>query len=477
MNSISQKSIERQFIYGLCIFFLFSILTVDVSANIPFRVSIKYIVNSDGNRPATGNFNTDNEINAEKDAGNDILKTMLSELRIQVTEIVDLPTSLSSYSTISVGFNNMNSIRTLALANPTLWKWRTNAINLYITGGSGSAYSSFPPNNNIILFGQNCSNNPSCFLHELGHNFDLYHTHQDGGADGCSDTLNDNSSWSNKDQMANSNYGLNYNQLTVVQKNSVDMTWSNFMSYHTGSPQLRFTPCQKDRASATASSDSSWWLAKIPRYVHPSNAIGCVINFFSPCNGTWSRPYPSLQDALSASGLTGKAIVLEAGNHLISQSSGINVDVDIITRQGKSNVDRGALLYELPANMNKSNNLAVKDAVKQSQNESTLARKVLKQGEKNAKAALAKDRNEIRKQAKQKYKQHKDNVVSYLLEAEQYAIGREKHAIQMELAQRYWHSQQYSLCLEFYTRVAEDTDQIHLQKKALMHAEQCQEKL
>jgi len=466
------------FFYSLYLIILFLFLfTNQASAHIPFRVSIKFIVDSNGNRPAFGNFNTTAEANAETDSGNDILQAMFSELRIQVTEIVDLPTSLSSYSTISVSKANMDSIRALALADQSSWKWRTNAVNVYVTGGTGSAYASFPQVNNIILFGQNCSNNPSCLLHELGHTLNLLHTHQGGGADGCGDTLNDNSSWSTKDQMANSNYGLNYNQLNVLQKTSVDMTWSNFMSYHTGSPQVQFTPCQKDRASSTASSDSSWWLAVTPRYVHPINSITCTINFFTPCNGTWARPYATLQNALDGSGLSGKAIVLEKGNHLIIQGSGINANVDIFTRQGISRVDRGALLYELPANVEKSKNLAVKDAVKQAQREATLARKALKEGEKNAKSVSDKERKNIEKLAKQKNKEHKANAVAYLLEAERYAIDREKHAIQMELAQRYWHSKNYPLCLEYYSRVAEDSDQIHLKEKALMHASQCQNKL
>jgi len=129
--------------------FLLSFILIssnEALANIPFRVSIKFIVDSNGDRPSAGSFNTDDEANAQEQLGNEILKTMVSELRMQVTEIIDLPSSLSAYSNDSVSEATRDTIRSLAIASPTTWKWRTNAVNVYVTGGSGSAISKFPPN-------------------------------------------------------------------------------------------------------------------------------------------------------------------------------------------------------------------------------------------------------------------------------------------------------------------------------------------
>ncbi len=449
--------------------FTFLSMPLVSKADVPFRVSIKFIVNSSGNRPATGNFNTTADVNAETDAGNDILRTMLSEQRILVTEIIDLPTSLSGWSNISVSSANRDTIRTLAMASPTTWSWRTNAVNVYVTGGSGSAISKFPPNNDIILFGQNCSNNPSCLLHELGHSLNLMHTHEGGGADGCSDTLNDNKDWTSKDQMANANYGTDYANLTSSQKNNVDMTWSNFMSYHVGSPQDRFTPCQKDRTSAQGYSDKSWLLAKIPVYVG-----GC----FLICNGSFYFPFPDLQSALDAGSLTNKAIVLKDVDTTITQNTINLVNVDIDTRQGVSHIDKGALLYELPSDLEMSSNILVSAAVKAAQDEVTAGREALRVGKENASADMGEEqRKAVLDTAREKEKQHLDNSINHLLMAAKNATGNEKLAIQLELAQRYWHRANYKLSLSFYNLVADGTDQIHLREKALMHAKQCQEKL
>ncbi|MBW2244638.1 MAG: hypothetical protein JRH01_21870 [Deltaproteobacteria bacterium] len=445
-----------------------SMWTAMAAADVPVRVSVKFIVDASGNRPATGRFNTTAEVNAEADAGSDILRGMISEHRIQVTEILDLPTSLSSWSTISVGAANRDLVRNAALADPTTWSWRTNAVNYYVTGGSGSAYSDFPPNNNIVLFGQGCTNSPSCLLHELGHSLNLLHTHQGGGADGCSDTLQDNSSWSTTDQMAQANYGLNYASLTAAQQNLVDQTWSNFMSYHTSPPQLRYSPCQKDRASTQGYTDRNWLLAKQPVYVG-----SCVIF----CNGSFVLPYPNIQAALTAGGLTGKVIVLDDIDTLITQSD-INFNVEIDTRQGTSHIDQGAMDYVLPTNLEESSDPAVGDAVRAAKDENTRARRAMRDAEDEAvRAATAEDRDRIRSNAKKLDKEHRDKAIEHLLRAENRATGDERIALQLELAERYWHRAEYDQSMAFYNQVAADTDQPPLRERALVHAQQCQDKL
>ena len=464
----------KKYLRGISCFWMISlILPVNQAiANIPLRVSIKYIVDENGSRPATGSFNTDEEINEQSILANTVLATVISELRIQVIEIADLPPTLSAYSSLSATAANRDLIRTMALAEPTTWFWKTDAINVYVTAGNGSAISKFPPDNDIILITQSIFD--TTLLHELGHSLNLKHTHQNNGNDGCVDTLNDNADWVFKDQMAISNYGLAYGQLTAMQQNKVDNTWSNIMSYHI--PRDQLTSCQKDRASQQASSDEDWLLTKIPRYViNNTNANNCSL--LNICNGTWTLPFLDLQSALDSDTLNGKSIILEQGSHFIMQNESINLDVDIYTRQGESVIDREVLLYELPVNIGRSQNPAVSYAVREAQREATLARKTMKKGKKNAAAAIAEDRAVIMKQAKDKNKQHKANVIQHFLEAEKYASGNEKLAIQMELAQRYWHSQNYPLCLEYYIRVADNTDQIHLQKKALRHANQCQNKI
>lgn len=457
---------------------LFLMLSVSVTAlaDVPFNVSIKFIVDASGARPGAGRFNTDDLINAEADAGYDILAARLSELRFQVTEIIDLPTSLSAYSNSTVNYTNLTTIRNLAMASPATWQWRTNAINVYVTGGSGSAISDFPPKNDAILFGQGCTNSPSCLLHELGHSLNLYHTHstsRSDGSDGCADTLPDNQSWTNKDQMANNSFGKNYSLLTSSQQDAVDRTWSNFMSYHVVLPQDQFTLCQKDRASDTAYDDRAWMLTKTPVYVDAVRSAGCA----SSCNGSWDSPYANLQDALSAGSLTGKAIVLEGNNYTITQAGGINADVDIGNRNSTARVDRGALSYVLPVDLGNSKNAAVSGAIRAGQHEATLGRKVLNNARANAANAVSSERQSILDRGRSDSEKHKANVIAHYKIAEKNATGDEKLAIQMELGERLWFSKSYAQCRNYYNRVAKNTDQPILKEVAAWRANECQKKI
>ena len=451
--------------------FLFIFPVNESLANVPFKLSIKFIVDEFGSRP-TGAFNTDDQVYAQEALGNEILATQMSELRMQITEIIDLPTTLSAYSMLTANAANRDIIRDLALADPVTWAWRTNSINVYVTG-SGSAWSSKPPNNEIIIMGQGVFD--MTLLHESGHNLDLRHTHNDGGNDGCDDTINDDSAWTSIDDMANNEYGKDYVLLTVEQQYIVDMTWHNVMSYHDKQNRNRLTPCQKDRISGTASDDRSWLLSRTPLYVHPVNSASC--SGAGSCNGTWENPYPGFQDALNSGSLTGKAIVLEKGNYSITQTSGINDNAGIYTRQGTSKINREDLSYELPVDLGRSKNSAVSTAVKQAQRQATLSRRALRDGNTDAVTASAKDRDTIKDLARQKSKGHKLKVIQYYLQAEPHATGNEKLAIQMELGRRYWHNHNYQQCHVYFSRVAANTDQVELKVMAAHQANKCKKKI
>lgn len=469
------------FKYGMvaCLSLLLLVLSVDtVIADVPVRISIKFFVDADGNHAGTGTYATNADMQDDVDWSNVVLAGMDSELRFEVTEMVDLPTSLSAYFTSSTA--DKLTIRSLAQADPATWSWRTNAINVYISGitkaaaGEGADGSStFPPDNNIIILMQSCIT--GCFVHEAGHSLDLYHTHETAGFDGgdkCSDTLTDNSGWTSIDQMANANYGKNYSLLTAAQQDAVDRTWNNIMSYHFSPPWDRITLCQKDIASSTSYDDRSWLLGKIPIYVN-SNAVCGIL-----CNGSWALPFLNLQNALSSGSPNGKVIVLEQGNYTITQASGINTNVNIGTRNGASSVSRSRPTpYELPGNLEKSLNPAVSISVKAAQREQTLGRKTLNEGEKSATAAKQKDRASILDQAKKKNEAHKAKALKHFLSAEKQALGNERLAIQMQLAQMYRNRLNYLQCVTYYNRVAAKTDQIGLKDVALWQASRCQKKI
>jgi hypothetical protein len=125
-------------------------------AYVPVRISIKFIVDANGNRPTAGHLNTDAEINTEFNEGNRILAINFSEFRLELIEFYDL-TGVSQYYTANATTNNcvnVGNLRSDATSNPSTYGWRNDAINIYINGGTSSACSNFPPNNDIILMNQ-----------------------------------------------------------------------------------------------------------------------------------------------------------------------------------------------------------------------------------------------------------------------------------------------------------------------------------
>lgn len=441
-------------------------------AEVPVRVSIKFILDVSDNRPSVGNLNTDAEINAEFDAGESILRQNLSEFSLHNVEgadtIVELDDVSQWYDSIS-DETNRDDLRAAAMANPTAYGWRTDAINIYINGGDGSAISKFPPDNDIILMNQGCSNTPSCILHELGHSLYLMHTHEPNGDD-CADTIADNEGWS-RDDIAQSNYACNYADCNSAQQAAVDLVFNNVMSYHVEEAQNRFSGCQKNRVSSQGDFDRGWLLTKDPIYVD-ADAFPWPLE-----NGSWIWPYNTLQEAVDAGGLSGKVLVLEQGNYTLATT--INTNVEIVTRSGPSYVEPpGAQHYKLPVDLENSHNAEVRQAIIEVQENDKAARQALKAAAKETqKIEKAAVKRRILAAGQEKYRKLKDNAHVQLLKAEKAASGKEKIAIQLELAQRYRDDSNCHQAVVYFNLVAENTVQEHLATRALYEVKQCEQRL
>ncbi len=125
-------------------------------ADVPVRISIKWIVDASGNRPVSGNLDTNDEINTEVDEGNRILGLNFSEFRLDLLELYDLTGVSHYYSTHATVNNceNVGNLRTDARNDTSTYGWRDDAINIYVNAGTGSACSRFPSENDIILMNQ-----------------------------------------------------------------------------------------------------------------------------------------------------------------------------------------------------------------------------------------------------------------------------------------------------------------------------------
>lgn len=393
---------------------------------VPVRLSFKFILNASNNRPATGNLNTDAEVDAQVARGNAIFSHFISELRLQNLEIVDV-SGVSQWYNTGASETERNNLRAAAQAAPATYHWRTDAINVYITGAGGSAISDFTPNNNIILVCQGAWD--TTVAHECGHILNLLHTHETccyANYDGCDDTLPDDSSWTSHDQMAVNSYGVVYSSLNAAQQANVDMTWGNLMSYHDPNNRSMLSPCQMDRQSTEAYSDRTWILSRTPVYV---DAL-----YGGAHNGSFTQPYQTVQQAINAGVLNGKVMVLEAGTHAHPAST-VNSATDVITRKGTSIIQDAPPTYSLPYTVEESTNVAVRKAV-------VLAQEADRRGD------LA-------------------GVITNLQAAEKHAVGRELTVIQLELAQRFRDSGRTIEAATYFKNVAAGADQPELRKLAL----------
>jgi hypothetical protein len=447
----------------LCI--LIFILNAQMTfAYVPIRISIKFILDANNNRPVPGNLSTNAEINAEVNWANTILADNRSELRVELVELLDLA-GVSQYYNALADETNRNDLRSDARNDTARYRWRNNAVNIYINGGTGSAISSFPGDNDIILMNQWCANTPSCILHELGHSLNLLHTFQWPG-DQCNDTIEDGENWT-RDDIAQNNFSNTYNNLTPSQQDQVDLVFNNVMSYHTAQPQVRLSACQMDRTSNQADSDRAWLLSREPVYVNSAH-FGIEL-------GRFSFPYSTLDAAVNA-GLSGKAVVLQRGNYSLSDPLAANTF--IVTRFGPSIINHGALHYSLPVNLENSTTLEVSNSIKVVRSEDTAARRVIKEAELAVKLiATELEKASIMTDAETKVKLHENNAIGQLLNAETYAAGMEKIAIQLELAQRYRDSRRCSEAIIFFNRVADNTGQINLRARAIYEVEKCKQML
>lgn len=437
-------------------------------ASVPLRLSIKFIVSAAGTRPITGNHNTDAEINTDIAWANAILRANNSEFRVSVLELDDLSGVSSWYNSGSTSANR-DSLRSAAIAAPTTYRWRSDAINVYVNAGGSSAISSFPPDNNIILMNQWCGNTPSCILHELGHSLNLMHTHEPccTNQDECADTISDNSSWT-RDQISSNNYGAAYAALTPAQQDQVDLVFNNVMSYHTSEPQLRISGCQMDRVSTQGDGDRGWLLSRDPVYVDNTYTGGIE-------NGRFPTPFKTVQGAVS-SGLENETLVLEQGvyDEPVSSLNGDNTLV--VPRSGTAKVGNGALKYSLPTDLENSETAEVRRGARDAASEDNAARKALKDMKKVQKAPFGADTGAGRAEAAAISRLHRQNAIDHLKGAEPHARGRERVAIVLEIAQRYRDLGDCESAAEYFKRVSEETEQIHLKERAILEITMCSQK-
>jgi len=254
---------------------------VATAQNIQWRVSVKFILDGNGNRPtntAANKIATDAEVQAYIDYANQVVLPRSGRgYRMDLLPIQEISSAPEWFNLDACqglnGFETVVMNSFMSGANEYLFD--PTAINVYVVGSrtegccscSGGAFD-------IIAVSQNI--NPDwVLLHESGHYLGLPHTH-DGegnyfslfplpisctqsnpcvncpillpGNDGIPDTLPDHSCWDSLDQIAQGNFGNNWAQLDAIKQKQVDDLLHNVMSYHGSNPgdRDRLSPDQLD---------------------------------------------------------------------------------------------------------------------------------------------------------------------------------------------------------------------------------------
>ncbi len=314
---------------------------------------------ADGSRPDDGDGNeiTNAQINESIDEMNALMETYFRGYRFErfgaIREIGGMgqPNGPSQwYDTDFFGANGASlkdQMQADAEASPNAYNWRDDTINIYMTNGICGGICSFPDDGDeIVIIGGCSSDNGPLHLHELGHYFDLCHTQGcpcgscGSGTGLCNtvpdddemaDTLPDLQCW-DQDDISNWSFGVDYDVLSSVNRQRVDDTFFNIMSYHPNEVQL--TELQLDRWSDTANGVRDAVVDGRMIFAESSPLLG---------DGSSEQPYNTLQRAVNAaSALRDDVIVLRPG----SFSETIVIDKQLTlraTRNGSVIIGAGSL--------------------------------------------------------------------------------------------------------------------------------------
>ena len=252
-------------------------------AQLEWRISVKLIADVNGNPPPSAFNNISNEIVL----ANQLLDGYGRGYQFAITEVLTL-TGVSQWYNIQARNNsNKLALQAVARANPGLYAWRNNTINLYVAN-STSGVCSFPDDGDeLVLVGANAYR--TLVLHECGHFFNLIHTHENeqflnantspctngcgcarlipGDSDVVGDTAPDHTCFGSENAVALGAYGDFYRNLTATQQFLTRNTWQNIMSYHDQNVLNILTSDQLDRATDAANGPRSFVTSGRTRYV------------------------------------------------------------------------------------------------------------------------------------------------------------------------------------------------------------------
>jgi hypothetical protein len=154
------------------------------------RVSVKRVLGPQGELPG-GKYGSEDEIERVIGKCNAALAASGAAWTLVLTEIADAP-GAAAFHSMSAG--ELADLEAQAKANPAAFAWRSNAVNIYVVdeltdaGGVCSFPTIGPHREAIAINSRSILGGSEGWLHEIGHYFNLIHTHE---GDGVADTIPD----------------------------------------------------------------------------------------------------------------------------------------------------------------------------------------------------------------------------------------------------------------------------------------------
>jgi hypothetical protein len=289
----------------------------EAAAQLEVRLSIKVVLDANGMRPAGGTLSTDAGIRNSVDEANRLLASFGRGYQFRITEIVDLPghTELIDLACQDASDSIDAGVTQLG---PSIYRWRTNAVNVYINKNADDSGScAF---NSLLVIKYTAES--GTFVHEGGHHLGLCHTQGCGCKscaecptivdDGVDDTLLDRECW-DEDQISLWSFGKLFADLNATQQAAVSNTFNNVMSYHKasqGSTKDVLTPGQWDKLADFTRNNRANVMNGKTVFVDRTNTV-CAPVGFSQCP---SGPLPTVASGVALAN-AGDIVLIRRGHY------------------------------------------------------------------------------------------------------------------------------------------------------------------